>query len=128
MERINKIMPYVFPLIVFLVCVLYYFVNPSIDSFPVQCVWHLLTGTSCPSCGTQRALHALMHGHFAQAFTYNYFFVISVPYFIMVVLVTWYNFNHVFDRIRKIVFHRITLVVYIVLYFLWWILRNLFNI
>lgn len=128
MDRVNKIMPYTFPLLLVGIVIFYYFVNPSMKLFPIKCVWHLLTGTDCPSCGMQRALHALTHGNLKEALNYNYFFVISIPYAALAIIATWYNYNHVFDGLRNFVYHRYTLKTYIVIYFFWWIVRNIFNI
>lgn len=121
-------MPYTFPLLLVGIVIFYYFVNPSMKLFPIKCVWHLLTGTDCPSCGMQRALHALTHGNLKEALNYNYFFVISIPYAALAIIATWYNYNHVFDGLRNFVYHRYTLKTYIVIYFFWWIVRNIFNI
>lgn len=128
MGKIDKIMPYVFPLIIVALFVLYYFVNPMWAKFPIQCPWYLLTNTQCPACGFQRALHALLNGDLSKALAYNYFFIFSVPYVIMAILSTWYNYNHIFDKLKLFVFHRYTLNCYIVLYFSWWIIRNCFKI
>lgn len=128
MVGIDKIMPYVFPLTVVGIFVLYYFVSPLQSNFPIQCPWRLLTGTQCPACGFQRALFTLLHGDFYGAIRYNYFFIISIPYAFLVIVATWYNYHHVFDRLYSLVYHRITLHTYVVLYFGWWILRNLYNI
>ena len=73
-------MPYVFPIIVIGVLILYYLVNPMQSSFPIKCPWYLLTGTQCPACGFQRALHTLLNGSPLDALRYNYFFVFSIPY------------------------------------------------
>lgn len=128
MSKIDKIMRYAFPCIITLLGVTYYFINPSLKEHPIQCPWHLLTGTLCPACGSQRALHALVHGHWLEALRYNYFFVLSVPYALIAVLVSWYNVGHRFDAIKRIAFHPITLKAYVLLFFAWWIGRNLLHI
>ena len=127
-ERVDKVMPYALPLIVLVIVAFYYFVNPLIGSFPIKCVWHDLTGTQCPACGFQRAVHSLSHGRILEALSYNYFFVISIPYAVLAILATWYNYNHVFDGLRNFVYHRYTLKTYVVIFFFWWIVRNIFNI
>ena len=83
----------------------------------------MLTGYDCPSCGVQRAIHAVLHGDFAKAISYNPFFVISVPYFLLVLYSTVFK-NSFAVKLRGIVCHRYALYGYIVLFFLWWILRN----
>lgn len=128
MNRIDRIMPYALPIIIILLCLLYYFVNPLSDSFSVKCIWKELTGTQCPACGVQRALHSLLHGDFIKALRYNYFFVISVPYTVMAILASWYNYNHIFDKLRNFVYSSKILKVYISIYFIWWIVRNVFGL
>lgn len=128
MTRTDKIMGIIFPMVILSLVIIYYFVNPHVTSFPIKCVWKVLTGTDCPACGAQRALHALSHGNFTEALSYNYFFILSVPYAFLAILVSWYNYNDVFGKLKEIVFHRYTLKVYVYLYFGWWIMRNVLSI
>lgn len=128
LNKVDKIMPYAFPVIVILLGVVYYFVNPSANGHPIQCPWRLRTGTLCPACGSQRALNALVHGNVLQALSYNYFFILSIPYALIAVLISWYNRSHRFDGLKRIAFHPITLKAYVVLFFVWWIGRNLLGI
>lgn len=121
-------MPYAFPFILIGLGLMYYFVNPTASSHPVHCVIRTVTGFQCPSCGTQRAIHALAHGHIVEALSYNYFFVLSVPYALMAVLATWYNYRHIFDGLYRFVYHRYTLKAYVVIILLWWVGRNVFGI
>ena len=124
----NKIMPYVLPFFLLIIFILYYLVDPSQTNFPLQCPWRLLTGTQCPACGLQRALHSLFHGDLSEALSFNYFFIFSIPYALLAIISTWYNYNHVFDKLRAFIYHRFMLKSYIVLYFCWWIIRNVYNI
>ena len=128
LNKIDRIMPYAFPVILVLLAIIYYFVDPSAYGHPIQCPWRLLTGTLCPSCGSQRALNALVHGHMCQALRYNYFFILSIPYAIIAVMVTWYNFGHRLDGLKRIAFHPITLKAYVIIFIAWWIARNLLHI
>ncbi len=128
LNKIDKIMPYAFPVILILLGIFYYYVNPSLQGHPIQCPWRLLTGTLCPACGSQRALNALVHGHVAQALSYNYFFILSIPYALIAVLVTWYNHGHRLDGLKHIAFHPITLKAYVIIFLAWWIGRNLLGI
>ena len=128
LSRLDRIMALAFPVIVVLVCVAYYFVEPSSREHLLQCPWRLLTGTLCPACGSQRALHALMHGHVSQALSYNYFFILSIPYALLAVLVSWYNYGHRFDSLKRIVFHPHVLKAYVILFLGWWIVRNLIHL
>lgn len=128
LNKVDKIMPYAFPVILVLLGIIYYYVNPSLQGHPIQCPWRVLTRTLCPACGSQRALNALVHGHLGQALSYNYFFILSIPYATSAVMVTWYNFGHRLDGLKRLVFHPITLKAYVVLFFAWWIARNIIHI
>jgi len=127
-SRVDKIMSIAFPAIVIALAYLYYYVNPGVSRFPIQCPWRVLTGTLCPACGSQRALHALVHGQLAQAWSYNYFFIISIPYAMLAVLVAWYNFGNRLDWLKNIVFHPVVLKAYVILFCTWWVARNLLHI
>jgi len=43
------------------------------------CLFHKATGLHCPGCGMTRAAHAVLHGHFGQAFRFNPVGVILLP-------------------------------------------------
>ena len=47
--------------------------DPATTAFFPSCPFRLLTGWSCPGCGTLRAAHALLHGHFGVALHHNPF-------------------------------------------------------
>src|SRR5437899_12763440 len=53
--------------------------DPSQHAFYPRCVLHQTTGLLCPGCGGLRAMHQLLHGHIAAAFSLNPFLVISAP-------------------------------------------------
>lgn len=52
--------------------------DPSTHFFP-RCIFKSLTGWDCPGCGSQRAIHALLHGRVGEALAYNALFVIELP-------------------------------------------------
>jgi hypothetical protein len=58
--------------------VLYAF-SPSEHRFYPQCVFHAMTGWSCPGCGSLRAVHNLLHGDFAMAFRFNPLLMVLAP-------------------------------------------------
>lgn len=47
--------------------------------FPV-CLFRLVTGYTCPGCGSTRAMHQLLHGHVVTAFMLNPFFLLAIPF------------------------------------------------
>lgn len=57
---------------------LYFRLDPAQHPFP-RCLVYWLTGLHCPGCGTQRAVHALLHGHFKQAIGFNLLAALATP-------------------------------------------------
>jgi uncharacterized protein DUF2752 len=53
--------------------------------FPV-CIFRLLTGLQCPGCGSTRAMHQILHGHLATAFTLNPLLLVSIPFLLFAFL------------------------------------------
>jgi len=53
--------------------------------FPV-CIFRLLTGLTCPGCGSTRAMHQLLHGHVLAAFMLNPLFLIAIPFLLFALL------------------------------------------
>ena len=56
--------------------------EPGRTGFFPLCPFRLLTGLPCPGCGSTRALHQLLHGHFATAFMLNPLLLIAIPFLI----------------------------------------------
>ena len=97
--------------------------NPARHSFYPFCAFHRATGLLCPGCGSLRALHQLLHGHFAEAVRFNALLVTSLP------VAGWFVATF---AVRKLKNQPATLVISSV--WLWWalgvmlvfgILRNL---
>ncbi len=67
--------------------------------FP-RCVFKSLTGLDCPGCGAQRAIHAMLHGHFAEALRLNALFVAELPLLLLLGLVALLPGR--FSRLRRL--------------------------
>jgi hypothetical protein len=65
---------------------LIFLVNPAASSLFPSCPLHTLTGLYCPGCGSTRAIHQLLHGHFATAFRFNPLLLCALPLIVAVVL------------------------------------------
>ncbi|MDM1530605.1 DUF2752 domain-containing protein [Myroides odoratimimus] len=57
----------------------YYQFFGSDDNGGLSCMFYRETGWLCPGCGGQRALHALLHGHFREALEYNIMILVYFP-------------------------------------------------
>ncbi|MDE5695102.1 MAG: DUF2752 domain-containing protein [Alistipes sp.] len=100
----------------------YYFVDPAGAVWMPKCPFRLLTGLDCPACGSQRALHAFLHGHWAEAWRCNPFLAVSLPYLF---LVGYTTFRTPVRGWLRFVQHPRVVRAYVVLIVLWWIFRNL---
>lgn len=109
--------------------IIYYSNNPTVGAWFPQCPVKLLTDYSCPGCGVQRAFHALLHGNLGQALAYNYFFVLSVPYFILACIA--YLFKGKFSKnskFKRIVEGKTLALIYVACYCVWFVVRNVLGI
>ena len=59
--------------------IIYYYRHDPAEGGVPKCMFRTITGWDCPGCGSQRALHALLHGHIAEAWSFNPFVFIAVP-------------------------------------------------
>jgi hypothetical protein len=113
--------------ILFLLCVLifYYFVNPLSTNFIIKCPFKTITGLDCPGCGSQRAVHELLHGNFRKAFEENALFIIALPYAFVGVLFEWFSLKYKYPKTRKILFGKTAIYIISVIIILFFIIRNL---
>ncbi|QIY84146.1 DUF2752 domain-containing protein [Chryseobacterium sp. NEB161] len=109
---------------VVVIIAVYYFLNPSDSSLFLSCPLKSVTGYDCPGCGSQRALHALLHGRFAEAFGFNPLFVISIPLVLLILLISWINQYRSADK--QILFYRSKafLIIVLIIVLLFSLFRN----
>ncbi len=102
---------------------LYFLFDPTYSVVAPKCLFHLLTGYDCPSCGVQRVIHALLHLEVERAFWLNPFLFVVAPYIVLLIVTAFFR-GGVFGRVRQYVQHRVVVYSYIALYFIWWVVRN----
>lgn len=90
------------------------------DYFP-QCAMKRLTGWECPGCGIQRALHALLHGRVSEAFAYNPFAFLALPYVAAIAITD----NRRMQRAHTVLTSPAACYGYVAAYLAWWVLRNI---
>lgn len=104
----------------------YFAADPSEQRWMPVCVLRQTTGVSCPGCGTQRAVHALLHGDIAAAWGFNALFVVMIP---VVVFLVWVETQR---RRRPQLYMRVygkwTAVAAIAVLAGWMLLRNLLGV
>jgi len=112
-----------FLLVGLILAILYYFINPTFNLFP-KCPFYATTGIYCPGCGSQRALHDLLHLNFKAVIGHNILFllgVLIVLYQIIISLLSFYfkkNYNN-------LLYHKTTPIVILIIVLFFWILRNI---
>lgn len=109
---------------------IYFMVDPAASVFVPKCPVKLMTGWDCPSCGSQRFLHALLHGRVIEAFSYNIFFIFAFPYLILLFIEWLLPDDNVTLKpfLRKYLWHRYLLLIYIIMYIAWFVLRNVIHL
>jgi predicted membrane protein len=105
--------------------VIYFFFDPARYNLFPKCPFHTLTGLDCPGCGSQRAIHALLHGDILAACNYNILLVISIP--LLMVHLGYKVISAIKNRqIQwKLLYHPYTPKVIFVIVVLFWISRNI---
>ncbi len=98
--------------------------DPETTFFP-KCPFFWATGLKCPGCGSQRALHQLLHLRVGSAFQYNACLVVFIPIilFLLIADALRYKYPKLYFASRNPVLSRSIPVVIL----LWWILRNVFG-
>jgi hypothetical protein len=54
--------------------------EPGKTGFFPSCPFRVLTGFTCPGCGSTRGLHRLLHGDVIGAFEFNPLMVLALPF------------------------------------------------
>ena len=71
--------------------IIYFIFDPSASVFCPKCPVMLLTGFPCPGCGSQRALHALLHLNISEALRYNFLVVLFIPIILLMLFASFFR-------------------------------------
>ena len=88
----------------------------------------MITGLSCPGCGIQRAIYALMHGEIKEAIHYNYYLLYSGSYAASFLLEWLLPQNSFRGKLKSIIENKHVVDFYIVTFLMWLVIRNIFNL
>ncbi len=106
--------------------VFYYLFDPMESRFMPQCLFHRLTGLQCMGCGSQRMIHALLHGDIAGAFAANAFGLVLLP---VIVFMIWTETQRTKrPRLYQKVFSPVAISILIALLLAWLVVRNILGI
>ena len=121
----SKIPRRVFVVVIIVVglIILYGIFDPATSIVAPKCLFKTLTGYDCPSCGGQRALHALLNGEISRAFMLNPFLFIATPVIVAIAYTSFSN-GKLAQHLKPIVQSSTAIGIYLLLYIGWWIVRN----
>ncbi len=92
-----------------------------------KCLFLKLTGFKCPGCGTQRALHSLVHFDFMGVVRYNVFLLVAIPYLILLFYLQFFGGRRRFPRFARKIYGAKAIMAVFYLIIAYWILRNVFG-
>ena len=104
---------------------LFYRFDPETQPLFPRCPFFLITGYQCPGCGSQRALHSLLHADIGTAFKQNAFMVLAIPYAFLGLYLQYLRSKLRHPRLENIFYGRWSAIILLVVIFAYWILRNL---
>lgn len=109
----------------FAILLFYYIFDPASYVWMPQCFFHKLTGLQCMGCGSQRAVHALLHGDIASAFLANAYMVSALPF---LGFLAWLELSRRrFPDLYKKFHSRGVIITISATLFVWLIIRNIFG-
>jgi Protein of unknown function (DUF2752) len=104
---------------------IYFIFDPQAAGFFPKCPFNQLTGMDCPGCGSQRAIHALLHFDIPKAFRFNPLLVISLPYIFLGYIFEFSQLANKWPKIRKFLFGPKAIWMWAIVVVLFWVGRNL---
>lgn len=115
----------IFVVLLIVVAVFYFSINPATSKYLPRCVFLVITGYKCPGCGSQRVIHSLLHGNFIDALRYNAFFVAAIPVIALYVINDYTRL--IPKKVGEVITHHYAIAALGAIVILWWVLRNVFG-
>ncbi len=120
----NKIINIGLLIVITGLAVLFFILNPAEHNIFPRCIFNSLTGYYCPGCGSQRAIHSLLHLDFAGVAGNNFLFI---PAFLLLL----YHYihpvlNRLFNwKLPNFFYYRSTPWIIFGIVIIFWVLRNI---
>jgi hypothetical protein len=105
--------------------VVFYIFDPDTYIFFPRCLFFVFTGLECPGCGTQRAIHHVLHLNFRQAFSYNTLMLLFVPYILIGAYFIFLDGRARFPRVEKVLFGKWVALIAVAIILIYWVWRNI---
>ena len=109
----------------FSILILFYYQITYSSNLYLPCPFHSFTGFSCPGCGSQRAIHLLLHGDFLNALRYNALLTIALPFIIYCGLRIISNWIFLTEYQLSLLYNKRFLLIILALVILFGLARNL---
>lgn len=106
----------------------YYSNDPSCTVWYPKCVMYAITGYKCPGCGIQRLFFHVLHGDVVTGIRYNYFASLVLVYALVLISGYIVPIKGYTRFIREHLVNRYVAYSYLILYVVWWIVRNVLDI
>lgn len=107
----------------FLILSLYYIYNPQINIFP-KCPFYSFTGLHCPGCGSQRALHQLLHLNIIKTIDHNALYVLGMLTILYNIVIKGIN-KYYKKEYYNYLYHPVAPIAIGITILSFWILRNI---
>lgn len=104
----------------------YFTFDPAGSELFPRCMFLTLTGLKCPGCGTQRALHALLHGDVASAWGCNALLLIELP--LIALLLAAPKLSGRLPGLQRVLNSEPLITAILVTTIGWTVIRNIFDI
>ena len=103
---------------------LFFLYNPLQYNFFPKCPIYSFTGTYCPGCGSQRAIHQLLNGNIVEGFKHNFLILLLL---IVIVYDTIIRYSSIFFRktFKNLLHKPVTTISILIIVIIYWILRNI---
>ncbi len=106
---------------------IFYSFSPYDSGIFPKCPVLVSTGYQCTGCGSQRALHDLMHLRFTSALSANPFAVLAIPYLLLGYIAEWKADSSLWwSRLRKSLFGLNAIWIILVMVVVFTVMRNIF--
>lgn len=104
--------------------VLFFILDPAKHNIFPRCLFNSITGYYCPGCGSQRAIHSLLHFDIAGVVSYNLLFIpaflLIIYHYLHPILTQFFGWN-----LPNIFYFKSTPWIIFGFVIAFWILRNL---
>ena len=110
---------------VVLAAVVYFIFNPATANFFPPCLFYKLTGYQCAGCGSQRAIHSLLHFDIVSAFKYNLIVVPAIFLIALLIYLEHFGGKKRFPKLHRKLSSTKFIVAIIIVILAYWLLRNI---